>query len=169
DPEARRKIRRMKDQIAGVSADAHGLARKLHPAILDDLGLVAAIESECLGVSKRDGIRIAFAAERIPNRLPKDVSLALYRIAQEGLRNMAKHARTERAVVRLVSAGDTVRLVIQDFGVGFTPRTVRGQGGLGLESIRERIRLVQGQMSIKSRPNRGTVIAVEVPLKRSET
>lgn len=168
DPEARRKLRRLKDQIVGVSADAHGLARKLHPAILDDLGLVAAIESECLGVSKRDGIRIAFAAARVPNRLPKDVSLALYRIAQEGLRNMAKHARTERAVVRLESAGGALRLVIQDFGVGFTPRSVRGNGGLGLESIGERTRLIQGQVSIRSRPHRGTVIRVDVPLKRRE-
>jgi signal transduction histidine kinase len=68
----------------------------------------------------------------------------------------------------LESAGDALRLVIQDFGVGFTPRSLRGNGGLGLESIGERTRLIQGQVSIRSRPHRGTVITVDVPLKRRE-
>ncbi|MFZ5876612.1 MAG: ATP-binding protein [Nitrospirota bacterium] len=168
DPAARKKLRQLKDQIVRVSADTHGMSRRLHPSILDDLGLVAAIESECLGATKRDGIQFDFSAERVPNRIPKDVSIALYRIAQEALRNMAKHAKTKRAVVRLSGGGESIRLQLQDFGVGFAPRKARGGGGLGLASIKERVRLVQGQVSIKSRPRDGTTITVEVPLKRSE-
>jgi PAS domain S-box-containing protein len=167
DPAARKKLRHLKDQIVEVSADTHGLARRLHPSILDDLGLVAAIESECLGGAKRDGIQIDFAADHVPDRLPKEVSIVLYRIAQEALRNMAKHAKTKSAMVRLNGAGAAIRLVIQDFGVGFAPRKVQG-GGLGLASIRERVRLVQGQVLIKSRPGKGTTIEVEVPLERGE-
>jgi PAS domain S-box-containing protein len=168
DPAARKKLRHLKDQIVEVSADTHGLARRLHPSILDDLGLVAAIESECLSGAKRDGIQIDFTAQHVPNQLPKEVSIALYRIAQEALRNMAKHAKTKRAVVRLEGDGDALRLLLQDFGVGFAPRKARGGGGLGLASIRERVRLVQGQVSIKSRPREGTTIEVEVPLERGE-
>jgi signal transduction histidine kinase len=141
------------------------MSRTLHPAILDELGLVSAIESECMAVSKRDGIRIAFEAKRVPKTLPKDVSLNLYRIAQEGLRNIAKHARTEKAAVRLTGAGRKVRLVIQDFGAGFDPQVVPGKGGLGLASIRERVRFIQGQCSIKSRLGHGTMIQVDVPLR----
>jgi signal transduction histidine kinase len=168
DAAARKKLRHLKDQIVEVSADTHGLSRRLHPAILDDLGLVAAIESECMAGAKRDGIRIEFSAAHVPNELPKEASIALYRIAQEALRNMAKHAKARRAVVRLEGDRDAIRLKVQDFGVGFAPRKARGGGGLGLASIRERVRLVQGQVSIKSRANKGTTIEVEVPLKRSE-
>jgi PAS domain S-box-containing protein len=163
--EARKKVQQLKDQIIDVSADAHRMSRTLHPSILDDLGLVSAIESECMAVTKRDGIRVAFESNRVPNTLPRDVSLNLYRIAQEGLRNIAKHARSETAAVRLTGAGRKVRLVIQDFGAGFEPQQVSGKGGLGLASIRERARFLQGQCSIKSRPGHGTVIQVDVPLR----
>ena len=156
----------MKNQVVKISGDIHNLARQLHPSILDDLGLVRAIESECTAFLKREGVNIIFSHENIPNVVGKDVSLALYRIVQEGLRNISKHACANHVDVSLKGFDQDILLSIQDDGIGFDSAEVKGKPGLGLSSLRERARLIHGDLSIKSQPEKGTVITVRVPLTK---
>ena len=162
------RVRRMKEQMVKLSADVHGISRQLHPSILDDLGLVSAIESECEAFSERDGVRVTFTPESVPAGLPRDISLCLYRVTQEGLRNIAKHAQAKEAYVTLAGVDGGVLLTIQDRGVGFDLAQTRGKMGLGLDSMEERVRLLQGSLSIHSKPGQGTIIEVLTPLPGSD-
>jgi signal transduction histidine kinase len=166
DPPApvRAKLREMKNDIVRVSQDVHSLSRQLHPSVLDDLGLIKAIESECTGFSKREGIEIVFCHENVPRDLPKDISLPLYRIVQEGLRNISKHACAENISVSLRGFDRDVILSIQDDGIGFDWAEVQEKPGLGLLSMRERARLIHGELAIRSQPEEGTVITLKVSL-----
>ncbi|MFQ5846345.1 MAG: PAS domain S-box protein [Candidatus Methylomirabilales bacterium] len=162
------KLRKMKEQVVKLSADVHVISRQLHPSILDDLGLVNAIEAECSSFSQREGISVKYEPQDVPPGLPRDVALCLYRIAQEGLRNIAKHAQTKKAHISLAGNGSDILLSIEDAGVGFDPAHVRGKAGLGLASMEERARLVEGELFVQSRPGQGTAIEVRVPLTRRE-
>ena len=168
DPPApvREALREMKNGIVRISQDVHSLSRQLHPSILDDLGLIKAVESECAGFSRREGIEVVFNHENIPRVIPKDVSLSLYRIIQEGLRNISKHACAEHISVSLKGIDHDVLLSVQDDGIGFDWAEVKENPGLGLSSMRERARLIHGEFSIKSQPEKGTVITVRAPLTR---
>jgi signal transduction histidine kinase len=156
----------MKEQMVKLSADVHDISRQLHPAILDDLGLVDAIKSECASFSKREGISVRFEPTNIPEVIPKDAALCIYRIMQESLRNIAKHARVEEAEILLTGTGDGIQLCVKDNGIGFDPADIQGKGGLGLASMEERVRLIQGQFSIQSQPGQGTTIELRAPLSR---
>jgi signal transduction histidine kinase len=101
--------------------------------------------------------------------LPKDVALCVYRIAQEALRNLAKHAAVNEAWVSLVADDTDLLLRVQDKGVGFDLATVRSEPGLGLSSMEERARLIQAQLAVTSAPERGTTVEVRVPLARSDS
>ena len=94
------KLREMKDQLIRLSQDVHALSRQLHPSILDDLGLVDALRSECASFSQREGISIRYTPQDVPAGIPKEVALCLYRIAQEALRNIAKHSPLEKHGLR---------------------------------------------------------------------
>lgn len=159
-----RTIGRMKEQLVALSTDVHALSRQLHPTILDDLGLVDALESECAKFAEREGIQVDFSADDVPVTLPRDVSLCLYRLTQEALRNIAKHAQAKQATVTLSAAGGCIQLSIQDCGVGFDWAAIRGKGGLGLASMGERARLIQGSLRINTQPGQGTTIRVVAPL-----
>ncbi len=164
----REALREMKNAIVNISQDVHTLSRQLHPSILDDLGLIKAVESECAGFSKREGIEVIFNHENIPRRIAKNVSLSLYRIIQEGLRNISKHACAEHIVVSLKGIDHNVFLSIQDDGIGFDWVEVKENPGLGLSSMRERAKLIHGDFSIQSQPEKGTVITLRVPLPGRE-
>jgi len=160
----REELREMKNGIVRISQDVHSLSRQLHPSILDDLGLIKAVESECAGFSRREGIEVLFNHENIPRVIPKDVSLSLYRIIQEGLRNISKHACAAHASVSLQGIDHDILLTVQDDGIGFDWAIVKENPGLGFSSMRERIRLIQGEFSIESQPEKGTLITVRTPL-----
>jgi PAS domain S-box-containing protein len=162
-------LRRMKQEMIELSAVVHGISRQLHPSILDDLGLVNAIEAECMNFSQREGIQVKFTSKNVPATLPRDLALCLYRIAQESLRNIAKHAKTDKAVVSLAGTDGGILLSVRDYGMGFDPARVRGNGCLGLISMAERVRLIQGDLSVESRPGQGTRIEVRVPLTSGQT
>ena len=166
DPPApvREALHEMKTGIVRISQDVHSLSRQLHPSILDDLGLTKAVESECAGFSRREGIEAVFNHENVPGGIPQDVSLSLYRIIQEGLRNISKHACAEHIFVSLKANDHDVLLAVQDDGIGFDWAEVKRNPGLGLSSMRERARLIHGKFSIKSQPEKGTVITVRAPL-----
>ena len=158
------KLQGMKDQIVRLAGDIHRISRQLHPSILDDLGLVDAMESECQRFSDVEGIPVQFTSDRIPSGAAKEMSLCLYRVTQEGLRNIAKHSKTKKARVTLGCNKGKVLLRVEDSGVGFDPARARGKRGLGLPSMEERVRLIQGKLSIQSSPGRGTTIEIRVPL-----
>jgi PAS domain S-box-containing protein len=158
------KLNEMKNQVVKISADIHNLARQLHPSILDDLGLVRAIESECAAFLKREGVNIVFSRDNISNVAGKEVSLTLYRIVQEGLRNISKHACANHVSVSLKGFDQGILLSVEDDGIGFDLAEARLMPGLGLSSLRERVRLVNGELSIQSQPGEGTVITVKAPL-----
>jgi signal transduction histidine kinase len=162
---AAQELNDMKMKLIGVSEDVHNLSRQLHPAILDDLGLVEAVKSECMVFSRRTGIALSFEPNNVPGAIPKDIALCLYRVIQEGLKNIEKHAKITQAQISLQGFSGSIRLLIQDVGAGFDPHTMKNKAGLGLSSIRERVGFINGTMSVKSEQGKGTEIEVFVPLE----
>jgi PAS domain S-box-containing protein len=165
-PDVADRARDMREQLAALSESVHSLSRQLHPSILDDLGLVDALRAECLSLGRRDGIRVEYEARDVPEDLPRDVALCVYRVAQEALRNVAHHARSPRAWVRLAANEWELVLSVRDRGAGFEV-AARGKAGVGLESMRERARLIRAQLAVRSRPGLGTRVTMRVPLYRS--
>ena len=163
----RRQLRTIQDQVIEVSRDVHGLSRRLHPSILDTLGLENAIRCECRSFAEREGVAVHFEAQSVPPDIRAELALCIYRIVQEGLRNIAKHARATEARVSLSADGDAVHLCIQDDGLGFDPGRVRRRAGLGLASMYERVHLIKGTVTVDSKPGRGTSIDVRIPLGES--
>ena len=152
------------DRVARIAGDVHLLSHRLHPFKLEALGLVAAVRSLCDDVSKQHALTIDFQSHPIPAKLPPDIALCLFRIAQEGLRNIVKHSQATAAQVLLTVSDSDLSLHISDGGVGFDPEE-NNRSGLGLISIRERVNVVGGLLAVVSSPGAGTRIAVSVPLK----
>jgi PAS domain S-box-containing protein len=163
----RKRMRGMREQLVELSEGVHSLSRQLHPSILDDLGLVDALRSECLSLEQRDGITVRYCAQDVPTDLPRGVALCVYRVAQAALRNVVRHARAPQAAVRLIANERELVLWVRDHGVGFKV-AARGQAGVGLASMRERARLIQARLTVRSRPGEGTQIKLRVPLHRSQ-
>jgi signal transduction histidine kinase len=166
---ALRLLHAMQEKLVSLSEDMHALSRQLHPSILDDLGLVEALRSECASFSRREGIAVDYRPEEAPSSLPKDIALCVYRVAQEALRNIARHAAVNEAWVTLTIVGQELVLRVQDRGAGFDPTGGHSQPGLGLSSMQERVRLIQGKLSITSAPGQGTTVEVAVPLVRRDS
>jgi signal transduction histidine kinase len=154
----------MRQQLVGLAEDVHALSRQLHPSILDDLGLVEALRSECASFTRREGIAVRYLPQEVPSTLPKDVALCVYRVAQESLRNIAKHAGVDEAWVSLLVHARELVLIVEDQGGGFDAAGLRCQPGLGLSSMHERVRLVGAQLGVTSAPGQGTTVEVRGPL-----
>jgi PAS domain S-box-containing protein len=157
------RLRRLTEQIGGLAKDIHHISRQLHPAILYDLGLEAALRNECLIFVEQHGIPAHFHPIDIPRNVPDHVALCLYRVAQECLRNVAAHANATSARVSLSADAGEIAMQIIDGGDGFELNKSKG-AGLGLISMDERVRLVNGTFSVTSQPGKGTIISVRVPL-----
>jgi PAS domain S-box-containing protein len=146
-----------------VCGDVEALARDLHAAKLHMLGLVTTTQAFCRDLGSQHHIRIDFRHERVPPRFAPDVELCVFRVAQEALRNAVQHSTARHVTVTLWGTADTLYLIVWDDGRGFDPDVVgRGQG-VGLTSMRERMKLVGGQVSITSRVALGTTILARVP------
>jgi signal transduction histidine kinase len=158
-------IRAMREGLARLSEDVHSLSYRLHPSILEDLGLMEALKDECERYSKSYSIRLEANSPEIPEKLPRDVALCLFRIAQEGLRNSARHAKAAHAEVRLGRLDGGLQLVVRDDGSGFDPAQGRDRISLGLASMQQRAALLGGKVDIDSSPGHGTTIRAWVPLK----
>ncbi len=163
-PQASQELADLKTGLIEVSNEVHTLSRQLHPSILDDLGFVQAIQSECDMFSKRTGIAVSFEPGDISDSIPRDVALCLYRVLQEGLQNIAKHSKSSKAQVVLQEPPAGVHLSIRDSGIGFDLKEVAGKGAIGLSSMRERVRLVNGTLTTVSEPGKGTEIQVCIPV-----
>jgi len=161
----RQQLTGLKDQIAEISDDVRRIALQLHSAGLEHFGLRAALEQECAAISERTGIQIGFKAKSTSEALPESVSICLYRVAQECLRNVITHSKAKRATVTLEGAPGKIRLRVQDKGAGFDPSEARTRNSLGLISMTERLRQVGGVLLIDSVVGRGTRVEACVPLK----
>jgi two-component system sensor histidine kinase UhpB len=144
------------------------LAIDLRPPMLDDLGLEAAIQSHVQDFSRRWQINVTFTSSGL-GRIPPNVELVLYRIVQEALSNVAKHASASRVETHLSRKGRTLRLLVEDDGCGFDVEAAKGsrQSGLGLFGMEERLALIGGTLRVESSPGKGTRLSAEVPLPRS--
>lgn len=155
---------RLEKYVGVLSGEVRRLSHVLHPSILDDLGLAAALQHLVEEFQASRAQPVTFTARTLPDHIPPDVAAALYRIAQEALRNIAKHADGAPVHVRLGVESGELRLAITDTGPGFDRAEVRGQGGLGIISMQERARLVGGSLLLDSRAGEGTTVVVRVPL-----
>jgi PAS domain S-box-containing protein len=164
DVEERAKVQELLKGIQEISSDMHSLSHQLHSSKLEHVGLGPALRGLCEELSARFKIQIEFTDRALGPRIPKDVALCLFRIAQEALGNVIKHSGAKEAQAELCNTGNGIHLRIVDVGFGFDPE-VRNEGaGLGLVSMRERLRLVGGRLSVQSAPMRGTEVLAEVPL-----
>ena len=152
-------------EIADLAADIQGLSHRLHPAKLELLGLEGAAAGFCEELSNLHGVTIDVHFENIPTALPQEVSLCLYRVLQEALQNVVKHSVSRHAHVSLNGQIDTINLMVKDSGAGFNPHEAMRGPGLGLTSMKERLKVVGGRLSIHSRRGRGTTIHAVAPLR----
>jgi signal transduction histidine kinase len=163
-PETRTGLAKIKDRIHALGADVQSLSHQLHSPQLQFLGIVAAIRGFCTEFAAHQNVTVDFTHDNIPKGVPHEVSLCLFRVLQEALQNAAKHSNVRRYEVRLGRSPSEIHLTISDRGTGFNADAAMSSGGLGLVSMRERVRLVNGAIVIKSTPNGGTIIDVHVPV-----
>ena len=156
-------VAELKGMVDGVLENLHRLAADLRPASLDHLGLVAALRQYAQEMSDRHGIVVQFEAVGLNGRLPADTETALYRIVQEALTNVVRHAQATRVDVLLERRGDKLIVLVEDNGVGFDPAVAMHGGRLGLFGIRERAEILAGTLVLESAPGIGTTLLVEVP------
>jgi len=162
---ARLAFQSLAQGLAAVSDDVRRMAYRFHPSILDDLGLFAALKYLTDDFSHKTGIKIILVQQESAEPLPRDIASCLYRIMQESLANIRKHANTSRVEVELTCDGQEVTLSVHDGGVGFDLERVRAHHlGLGLVNMRERVRSVQGRLDIQSQVGHGTHLIVQIPL-----
>ena len=162
--EMKKRLLTIRDGVETLSNDVRRIAYELHPSALDHLGLAVALRSYIREFSEREGIPVRFTPRKVPAQIPAEVASTLYRIVQEALRNIAKHAGKTSVSIALTGGSNRLSLSVRDNGVGFDLHTVRDKGGLGLVSMQERARLVHGDFSLDSLPGRGATITVHVPL-----
>jgi signal transduction histidine kinase len=158
-------FQKLYDEVSSLSDDVRRLAYQLHPSILDDLGLEVALRAFISDFSKWEGIPVAFVSTDVPFSVTQVIASCLYRVAQECLRNVTRHAKATQVDVKLLGKDDGLTLSITDNGKGFkVAETHVGKHGLGLLGMQERVRAVQGTFEIKSAPGKGTEITVWVPM-----
>lgn len=147
-----------------ISAEINRLSYELHPSKLEHLGLVAAMKDFCAEVSERQAVNVEFRHQGFPAVLPEDVALCVFKTVQESLHNVIRHSGARKATVVLTKTDHAVHLRVTDEGCGFDVESAGSRGGLGLISMHERLRLIGGEISIRSQPSRGTQINISVPL-----
>jgi PAS domain S-box-containing protein len=153
------------NRASEIGADLHTLSHQLHSTTLQSLGLILGVGAFCDEFSQQQGIQVDLAHENIPRSVPPDVALCLFRVVQEGLRNVKKHSGSSRAEVRLEGSDDAIHLSLFDHGVGFDQFDPSTHAGLGMRSMEERLRLIGGRFEVQSASMKGTRIDVWVPLK----
>jgi signal transduction histidine kinase len=166
DGELRNRTVAQKDLLVELADEVSSVAHRLHPAVLERVGLSEAMERVCREFQNR-GLNVEFSQRNISRSVSASSALCVYRVAQEGLRNVMRHAHAKSATVTLTSDGSALHLSITDTGVGFDVEESAAKGRLGLVSIRERVRLAGGSLSIHSRPGHGARIEVSIPINRA--
>ena len=150
-------------ELASLSRDVHALSYRLHPSVIDDLGLEEALRIECERAARRDKVDVAFHCDAASGALRGAAALCLFRVAQEALRNALRHAQASHIRVELRSERGGTSLGVDDDGRGFEPAAPREHASLGLASMRERIALFGGRLEIRSQPGQGTRVSAWIP------
>ncbi|MDO8750517.1 MAG: HAMP domain-containing protein [Dehalococcoidia bacterium] len=173
-PETAARLQEARQMAANMLEGIRRLIYALRPAALDDVGLAAALRGYTVDSLERSGVTIHVAEQGPAKKMPEHVELTLYRIGQEALNNVARHARANNVWITITHydtithQGTVVRLIIRDDGIGFDPATIAGAvpraRGIGLAGMRERANLIGGQVIIQSAPGNGTTVEVEVPI-----
>jgi signal transduction histidine kinase len=154
----------LRERVVATLQDVRRLAVELRPAALDDFGLEAALERLTAGFAEQTGLKVELESRLQDDRLPEEVETVLYRIVQEALTNIVKHAEAGRVSIVITQKAGAVGAVIEDDGRGFDPGT-SVDGGIGLIGMRERVALLDGSMTIEAAPGKGTTLVIEVPLR----
>lgn len=167
-PASRERLSQVRRLLDEIEEDLRRLSHELRPTVLDDLGLVPALRFLAAGVSARSGISIGVDSS-MSERLPAVVETTLYRVVQEALTNVAKHARASQVTVRLERTDQVIRCAVRDDGVGFNVPAVFGKNanhGLGLIGMRERVNALGGTVVINSQPSQGTELILSIPVPK---
>jgi len=151
-------------KISDIAKDVQALSHNLHSAKLDLLGLAGACSRFCQEFAEQHKVAVRLDTHDVPRQVLSDISLCVYRILQEALANAAKHSGVREFDVRLWATREDVNLTVTDRGTGFDVAAAKVAPGIGLVSMQERVKLVSGELSIESTPNRGTMIHGRVPL-----
>jgi two-component system sensor histidine kinase UhpB len=159
------ELAQLQQQAVSLTEAVRRLSHELHPGVLQHAGLVAALRAHCAEFARQHGLAVTFRANDSLGRLPEDVTLCLYRVAQEALHNIAAYAQARHVEAALTRGAAGLELMIRDDGRGFDPAAARRHGGLGLVSMDERARLVRGTVEIASRLGQGTELRVHVPFE----
>ena len=153
----------MRRDLVRLSEDVHALSYRLHPSVLDDLGLVEALRAECDRVARHGDLQVEVDARGVPDKVSGEASLCLFRVAQEALNNATRHGHASAVTVQLSLRDRGLQLAVSDNGSGFDAAGSPTHASLGLASMRERVRLLRGQLDIESTPGRGTTVVAWVP------
>jgi signal transduction histidine kinase len=164
DPQAPAKAGEIKRLVEDSIRVVRNMALLLRPSMLDDLGLIPALEWQAREVSKRGGIWVKVVAEDVSENLPEEHKTCVYRVVQEALHNIVQHAGARNAEIAVRQERSRLRLTIEDDGRGFDPRRQRGMGLLGMH---ERITHLDGAFAVDSQPGKGTVLRIDLPLPQS--
>jgi len=164
--QAKGRLVELFEDICELGADMHSLSHQLHSSTLESLGLVAGLKAFCEEFTETEQVQVDFAHGTLPLGIPGDAALCLFRIAQEGLRNVKKHSGAGNANVRIELSGGNIHLTVSDQGKGFELEPHPAGGGIGLWSMQERLRLLGGRLRIRSHHMQGTRIDAWLPFKR---
>ncbi len=154
----------IREGLVELSEDVHALSYRLHPSVIEDLGLVEALRIECDRVAHQGAVSVDFDCRGVPRSLPAEAALCLFRVAQEALRNVERHASAKKVAISVEGKDGGVALAVRDDGTGFDTSRVGERASLGLASMRERVRLLGGRLDIESGRGHGTALFAWVPL-----
>ena len=159
---SRSRIEELRKKTSEIANDVQSLSHELHSSALEYLGLANAMKGFCREFGEHQKMEVDFQSSDVPSSVPRDLSICLFRVLQEALHNSAKHSEARHIDVRLWGMSGQIELTVQDSGVGFEGEAARETWGLGLISMQERVKLVNGNLSIESQPKRGTTIHASV-------
>lgn len=169
DSELRYRIGALHEEMAKISTDVQEISHELHSSKLEFLGLTEAIRGFCRKVSQQQEVEIKFTGKDLTTALSPEISLCLYRVLQEALHNAMKHSGARQFDIDLFEAPDSIHLTVHDAGVGFDPKAAMHGRGLGLTSMQERMKLVNGKLSVTSKLGTGTTIHAWVPISHPQS
>jgi signal transduction histidine kinase len=166
-PRDREGRRSMRGGLVQLSQDVHSLSYRLHPSVIEDLGLVEALRTECDRIARAESLQVDLQADILPAGVSREVALCIYRVAQEALRNIGRHAKATTVRLSLALRNGGLGLTVSDNGSGFEPAAQNHHPSLGHASMRERVRSLDGKLDIRSAPGQGTTVIAWVPVREA--
>jgi len=165
DTKAVERVRELGQEVQALVGDVNKISHQLHSSILEPLGLASAAQTLCKEMSTRHNVAVEFVDEDVPPTLPDGVALNVFRVLQEALSNAVKHSGSPRYDVTIRGGHDQLQLDVSDHGRGFDPAAALAMSGLGLVSMQERLRFMNGEVTIESSPGKGTTVRATIPLR----